>query len=157
MLNCDIVEGTISVFLLVTSMLKASVVIPWPEIERLYLPYCMTEETKFVGLNSHLEPQSASVYIQRHFQCPHASRIKWLKFDLNVRPNQARLSTMKNQRAVYEIFELTIENRRQRIAMVYDSFNGFILLEFELSFWLKHFTNKMLPYFFDKWVGISIE
>lgn len=144
-------------FLLVTSMLKASVMIPWPKIERLYLPYCMTEETKFVGLNSHLEPPQAYGYIQRHFQCLHASRIKWLKFDLNVRPNQARLSTMKNQRAVYEIFELTIENRRQRIAMVYDSFNGFILLEFELSFWLKHFTDKMLPYFFDKWVGISIE
>lgn len=146
-------------FLIAVSTLKASVVIPWPKIERLYFPYCMTEETKFVGLNSHSEPSEPYGYRQRYFQCRHASRIKWLKFDLKVRPNQARLSTMKNQRVVYEIFEQTIENRRQRIAMVYYyySFNGFIFLEFDLSFWLKHFTDKMLPYFFDKWVGISIE
>jgi hypothetical protein len=133
-------------------MLKASVMIPWPKIERLYLPYCMTQETKFVGLNSYSEPAEAYGYRQRHFQCLHASRIKWLKFDLKVRPNQARLSTRKNQRVVYEIFEQTIENRRQRIAMVYYYYylNGFIFLEFDLNFWLKHFIYEIFPFLMDR-------
>ena len=155
-------------FLLVTSMLKASVVIPWPEIKEIYFPYLVSQETLCILLNSfsvpsQKDPTDGTIFVGRisgkfsYFQINRhkaKKRIIWVNFNLETDLSMTFPfldERGRRCRCSYTIIERKYDGRRQKLVSIYHLSRGGFLLEFDLNFWLKHVIYEIFPFLMARW------